>query len=146
MTKHKTIAPKERTRRLTLEMFGNYTIEVVVSTDIQKSVMKRGIGVHQHFEAMHCGADNLFSFIFLPEKARAGIVAHEVFHCVWHVFRSIGADLENEIVAYMLSYLVDEIMALIANTKRPPRPKRTAVPRTKYRTMCQPDITGKYFL
>lgn len=130
---------KERSRTLIIDLFANYTVTIVTSDNIHQSAEKRGIIATASWEAMHCGASSgLFSYIFLPDKARADIIAHESFHCVWHIMKMIGAEHENEVMAYTLSYLVGEITAFIQNEKRPRRPKTPARgPLSK--TLCHTD-------
>lgn len=53
--------------------------------------------------------DDLKSFIFLTSDSDAGTVAHEAWHCVSRMLEASGAELDDEVVAYHLGYLVRRI-------------------------------------
>lgn len=69
--------------------------------------------------AMHCstGKDGA-SFVIVKYGASAGVIAHECWHAVHAMLKYVGADLDNEIVAYYLDHLVDKAYAL-ANPQPP---------------------------
>ena len=50
--------------------------------------------------------------IFLVYNTDAGTIAHECWHCVKRMFEYVGAHLDNELVAYTLGYLVNEVNKL----------------------------------
>jgi hypothetical protein len=117
---------KERSLNLTVQPFG-YRVKVIVSNNVHLSAHKRipGIQIDDSWAACHCGITNqLVSFIFLPSNVTAGTIAHEVFHCTWHIMRQIGADHENEVMAYTLSYLVDEIAHFVRGKKTKNRKRK----------------------
>lgn len=118
MAKEKAKKIKERRTTIRINPFF-YTVEVYVSDDIRESARKVGIETNVNWEALHAGAENrLLSMIFLPEDAEPGTIAHECFHCVWHIMRQIGAEFENEVMAYTLTYLVTQVMDFAYRTKR----------------------------
>jgi len=47
--------------------------------------------------------------LFFKRDNSDGIIAHEAWHAVFSMFEWAGAELDNEMVAYHLSYLVDRI-------------------------------------
>lgn len=101
---------RERTKQLDINPF-NYTVIIVLTNDIQKSGAKRGVKLNPHVGAYHSAAADgaLASQIVLPFNTDWAIVAHEAFHCVWNIMHCIGAQLEDEVMAYTLSYLLAEI-------------------------------------
>lgn len=102
---------KERIKRLDIDPF-NYTAYIVITNSVQQSAAKRGAPVGEVVGAFHMTPDNgaLTSQIVLPVDADPSVVAHEAFHCVWHIMQSIGAQMENEVMAYTLTYLITEIL------------------------------------
>jgi hypothetical protein len=110
---------KERTKTIIINPF-DFAVKVIVSNDVHASAHKRGIQTSEPWHAMHAGVVNrLMSLIFLPLKAGPDVVAHEVFHCAWHIMKSVGAEFENEVMAYTMSYLVAEILAFVQGKKSP---------------------------
>lgn len=51
----------------------------------------------------------LQGWIILGRKPNEGTIAHEVSHAVRHIMTSIGAGLDDEIVAYHQDYIVRKI-------------------------------------
>lgn len=50
------------------------------------------------------------SYIVLRYDARVGHIVHESYHCICTMFKWVGAEQEEELFAYHLDYLVDEII------------------------------------
>lgn len=48
-------------------------------------------------------------WVFLPFKAKPDTDAHEAFHAVRHMLMYAGVELDNELFAYHLGYLVREM-------------------------------------
>jgi hypothetical protein len=48
----------------------------------------------------------------LKPNVTEGTIAHESWHAILNMLVRVGADLDNEVVAYHLGYLVDEIVKL----------------------------------
>ena len=46
-------------------------------------------------------------YIFVPWKRSSGTDAHEAYHAVRHLLGQQGIEMENEVVAYHLGYLVE---------------------------------------
>jgi len=119
---------KERARTFVIPLF-DYSVTVVVTNDIQASVDKHlpGVEVDGMTHACHCGVtNNMQSFIFLPTTASAGTIAHESFHCVWQLVQQIGAEPDNEVIAYTLSYLVNRITGMVGEAR--PKQRHKSVP------------------
>lgn len=110
----------------------NYDLIVVVSDSIQQSRTNRNdiLGYYEpddHHGAMHCYVGHQ-SYIFLNYGADIGTIAHETFHFIWRLMQWIGAEHNNEVMAYHLGYYVREIAKFIysasANKKLPSNVKR----------------------
>ncbi len=91
----------------------NYDLVVVVSDSVTKSRANRNelLGFYEpdeHHAAMHCWVGHM-SYIFLPYAADIGSVAHEVFHFVWRLMQWIGAEHNNEVMAYHQGHYTREI-------------------------------------
>lgn len=50
-----------------------------------------------------------FSYLFINSNASSGTISHECYHAICNLFKYIDAEHEEEMFAYHLSYLVDEI-------------------------------------
>ena len=107
----------------------NYLVRVILTNNVTISRVGRSHILGDWYAdgstaAIHCGVpDASISYIFLPFKADVGYVAHEVSHCLWRLMNFIGAEHENEIMAYHQGYLVRKIWEFIGQTGVPKRRK-----------------------
>lgn len=94
-----------------------YTVKVVVTNNVYTSGVKHLPGQpppNELWFAFHTGVPGRsLSLIVLPLEAGVSTISHEAFHCVWEIMQHIGADHENEVMAYTLGYLVREIAAFM---------------------------------
>ena len=98
-------------------VFG-YNIYAVYTEDIQTSRDKRANLIGALDEVLLPTVDGMHSYnklntegwIFFTPFSSTGTIAHECFHALWQMFEYFGANLENEIVAYHLGYLLDIIL------------------------------------
>ncbi len=96
----------------------NYHIDVVYTDNISESREARNHLIGAQDEVLHRYVDGLHSynkqepkgFIFFTEKSSVGVIAHEVFHAIWRMFKYIGAKHENEVFAYHLSWILDRVL------------------------------------
>lgn len=54
--------------------------------------------------------------IYLPSLVSMGVIAHEVFHAVWMILRTMGvepSEESNEIYAYLIEFYTNEIIKII---------------------------------
>lgn len=121
-----------------------YTIHVVLTSDVSQS-MKRIEDAHagsspvQDFsvlgnpEAMHLSfaGDNDNSWIIFSRNPSAGTIAHESWHAVRRLMRVVGAELENETVAYHLGYIVNRIVKDIKESNEKTDNKKRVEPSTR---------------
>lgn len=111
---------KEKLHKLDIAPF-NYEVNIVLTENIADSRIKRNrtLGSVSKDDltgtvALHCAVhDKPISYIFLPFESDIGYVAHECFHCVWRIMKFIGAEHENEVMAYTLGYLVRQATRFI---------------------------------
>ncbi len=70
--------------------------------------------------ALVCGIDKNSGLVYLLLNfdAGAGTVAHEAWHVVHHMMTRVGAELDNEVVAYHLAYLVRSITGFQIDTRK----------------------------
>lgn len=99
--------PKERVKRLKLPAFLDYKITVVLTDNVAKT-SERTFRDTDAGQAMHFWKHGESTLIF-PHKPEAGIIAHECWHCIFRLFKFAGAEIENEIAAYHLGWLVDQV-------------------------------------
>lgn len=107
---------KERVTKIVFPVFSGYEVYVCISDDIVASRQKRD----GYFGEKFTGGDALglhsyplgstgISWLFFPIIVRPGTVAHESWHCIFRMMSWVGADIENEVVAYHLGYLVEKV-------------------------------------
>ena len=97
---------------ITFPVFAMYRVYIVMTDDLQKSYDGRIFEERDlsNSDALSVGLrEHANSVIFLKRGCSAGDVAHESWHTVRRILLLIGAELEDEIVAYLLDYLVNEI-------------------------------------
>jgi hypothetical protein len=98
-----------------------YIIHVVVTDDFPKAM--KALDIRNNGRMENAGAITFTpapnydgeSYIFIRKKGRSGErhgqlineIAHESWHVVRQMFRRAGAELENELVAYHLGYIVE---------------------------------------
>lgn len=98
-------------------VFG-YKLYVVMTDNIKKSRKRikalpkyeKGT-VSKWVDGLHSFDDgNAESFIFFYPETSPGVIAHEVFHFLWRMFKYYECEFDNETYAYHLSYTLDEIL------------------------------------
>ena len=107
--------PRSRNRFTIIEfpVFSNYWVHVEFASDIQAATKKYPatscIDNLEYTEALTVHSNEDCSFIFLKPNASAGTIAHESYHAIKRMFDIMDVKKQNEVVAYHLGYLVDEI-------------------------------------
>ena len=103
---------------ITFPIFGyefrvNYTDSIQKTRDKDNLVLgalKSELG--EYVDGLHSNNKrHPYSYIYFTPKTSIGVIAHEVFHAIWRMFKYIGAKNENEIFAYHLSHTLDEILS-----------------------------------
>jgi hypothetical protein len=114
----------EVTKRFQFKEF-EYTVNIVLTEDIQASENKIadrwGFASQKLSDGcmgLHIGIGGKgVSYVLLKFRTDFQSVVHESFHVVWRLFRHIGADFEEEVMAYCLDHVVGEIESLYFSTK-----------------------------
>jgi|SRR5208337_1162812 len=106
-----------------------YHVKIIITESVVKSRQARteGLGPYEKEDtnpaAMHTGVKGKnWSYLFFRFNPGIGDVSHECFHCIWRLMRWIGADLENEVVAYHLTYLTEEVWKFAKSVEDLPDP------------------------
>jgi hypothetical protein len=109
--------PKDRQFTIPLPHF-NYDVKVVFTDDFKAFALKRKwTKFHEQIRddgrtvnGYHCSnPEESTSWILLKHDPAIGTIVHETFHVVWRIMKHIGADLENEVMAYHNGYIVKKI-------------------------------------
>jgi hypothetical protein len=106
---------QEKIQVVKFPVFNKYPITIIKTTSIKKSVNKRSkiLGETIDDDSLYNGLtiepeDNSV-FIFITHKATLNTIVHESYHAIKSMMRYIGADEDEEVVAYHLGYLVQKI-------------------------------------
>lgn len=117
MKKPVTVLHEDRRQTIKLPHF-NYTVEVSYTEDFKRYALKRGwkkfyeqIKDDERSVTGYHGKNPEYcqSWIMFGPDPSIKTIAHEVFHTVWNIMKHIGAEFENEVMAYHMGYLVQEI-------------------------------------
>lgn len=114
---------KEKKVSLVIDTYGNYEVVIIITDDIQKSRdrLNDEIGficdLEIDVDGLHSyNSSQMKSYILVNSDSTNGVIAHESFHCVSRIMRCIGGKLSRkseESYAYLLTYIVDTIQAII---------------------------------
>ncbi len=96
----------------------NYQIDVVYTDNISESRQARNYLIGAPDSELSKLVDGLHSYneltprgvIFFTKETTIGVIAHEIFHAIWRMFKYIGAKNENEVFAYHLSWILDRVL------------------------------------
>lgn len=106
----------------------HYKIHLILTDDVKRAREKINHLVGEYdgedVVAMHSYDENDFeqSWVILPHWANPGLVAHEAFHGVMRIFKCMDAEMEEEVFAYTLQYLVKEIIKVQFTTSLKEKP------------------------
>lgn len=109
MTKKSTF--KEIKKTIKIDVFP-YEVVIVVSNDVKQSRTNRnkifGETRLEQAAAIHSTIQSGFSFIFLKHDAPPWVISHEACHAAWEIMDFIGAEHNNEVMAYLNSFVVEQ--------------------------------------
>lgn len=104
---------KESTANFYFPVFSTYEVHVILTDNVMDSRRLRdcylGPSDSERPPRALCESRPGHSWLFIHNKADQGTIAHESFHCVFALLNFIGARLDNEIVAYHLQYVVNQV-------------------------------------
>lgn len=119
---------KERIKTLTIPTLLNYRIDIIVTNDLVKTrdkILKYNdvpTPSNADFGAMHIFIKKsklADSYLLFPEKSDVNTISHECWHCIRHLFYDwTGAELDHEMVAYHLAYLVQEVYNFVVKKRK----------------------------
>lgn len=107
----------QQERKVSFPVFG-YSIYIIYTDNIEQSRKLKCNEIGAMDELMGPYVDGLHSynniepdgFVFFRPDSTMGTITHECFHAIHRLFKWIGAKVENEIMAYHLGYLVDQVV------------------------------------
>lgn len=105
----------ERRKQCIIQAFGDYKVSLIVTTNLHESMKRR----HIPFEPNDSHTSGLHSFgggnstIMVTENAAIKTIAHECWHAVREIFSWTEAKMDNELVAYCLGYLTEQLYNLV---------------------------------
>jgi hypothetical protein len=111
------IRKQDKIKSVKFPILSNYEIKIVITHDFQKAYKKfkhlRDIEPREEADAItaHIREKNL-SYIFLKYGSSTGVMAHEAFHAIQFMLKDHDIEMVDEIGAYHLDYLVNEIVEL----------------------------------
>ena len=133
-------SPKKSKSRFTIiefPVFSNYWIHAEFASDIAAATKKYpstecvGEEALDTYEALTIHVEENCSFIFLKPNASAGTIAHESYHAIKRMFDVMDVKKQNEVVAYHLGYLVDQITKFRSQRCKVPKPRRVSKQKSK---------------
>lgn len=98
---------KMRTHRHKIQfpIFGEFHIRVSFVADVVAESKKLSAEVSP-LSIAYTVLETGKAHIVLAHHADAETIAHEAFHAVWALMKYVGAELEDEVVAYHLGHVV----------------------------------------
>lgn len=95
----------------TFPIFSKFRVRVILTEDLANSAGQRigGCSLDGSVDAACYHTKKGWSYLFLNPKADEGTIVHEAWHVIFEIMDYVGAKIENEVVAYHLGYLVNEI-------------------------------------
>lgn len=106
---------KEERFVLKLSAF-EYQVHVTITTDVLATAHDINTRMGNEPYPFACSAVSfhrgLNSYVVLPWKRNVQHIVHEAFHVIWNVLKCIGAEPDEEIVAYHLDYIVGQMYAM----------------------------------
>lgn len=107
----------EQEYKIDFPIFG-YEFICVYTDSIQISRDKRNVvlgaledKLSEDVDGLHSNNKSISSsFVFFTPFTSVGVIAHEIYHAIRTMLDWIGAKEEEEVVAYHLSYSLDEIL------------------------------------
>ena len=113
---------KSRVKVITFPVLCDYIVHVEVTTDMKATFKKYKTPREDWKEEYDNGnaftsraKSNPVTFIFVRPNVSTGTIAHECWHAVVNIFEYVGANIDNELMAYHLGYLTNEVFQLVRN-------------------------------
>ena len=109
---------KDKVKTVKFSVLNDYKVKIVLTRDLDKALLsfKHTVDVPSGGETtggitVHVDKERI-SYIFIPYGSSTGSMAHEAYHAIQHMLEDCSIELTNEVVAYHLGYLMNEIVDL----------------------------------
>lgn len=91
--------------------FSDYDVTIIFTSDIKAVAKSHKARASKNTAACFITkrVAPLSGWLVFNRNPSANEIAHEAWHCIFHLMSAVGAKLEDEVVAYHLGYLVGEI-------------------------------------
>lgn len=107
---------RERKKTIKFPVWSDYTVHVIITQDfITSAKFHCDEDIKTSYKALtvHIGDDNdsetKESFIFLTPDCDISSLVHECWHVIFHMMTYFEAKFEDEVVAYHLGYLTQQV-------------------------------------
>lgn len=107
---------RERQKTIKFPVWSDYTVRIIITRDFATSAKMHcdsDVEISCKALTIHIGDDNdsetKQSFIFLMPDCDVDSLVHECWHVVYRMMDYFGASLEDEVVAYHLGYLTQQV-------------------------------------
>jgi len=98
-------------------VFG-YAFTIIRTDNVERTAKRLGGHVPGAFAQFIERQDNpMRGYLVFSLDPEPGHIAHESFHAVWNMLKGVGAELDDETVAYHLDHLVSHIHKFIKKEK-----------------------------
>ena len=112
------MSKKDKIKTVKFSVLNDYKVKIVLTRNLDKALKsyKHTTDVNSGGETtggitVHVDCERL-SYVFIPYGSSTGSMAHEAYHAIRHMLEECSIELENEVVAYHLGYLMNEIVDL----------------------------------
>lgn len=117
MRRHFRERKGDKVKTVTFPVFSNYRVIVVFTHSFEKAYKRfehtKGAEPLQNAQGITCHIhDTELSYIFILYGEDTGVMVHEAYHAIRHMFEEHNIEMTNENVAHHLGYLVNEIVEL----------------------------------
>lgn len=141
--------PKDRTLSIPLPHF-NYKVVIAFTDDFKAFAKKKKWEKFyeqikndgRNVSGYHCSnPEDGVAWILLRHDPKIETIVHETFHTVWRMMKFIGAEFENEVMAYHNGYIVRKITDNLFHHDENYKDMREFVKVKKELTNLEPETT-----
>lgn len=96
---------------LRFPVFANYDVTVIFTDNIRAVARRHNGRVSKNTAACFITKRSapLSGWLVFSRLPNPDEIAHESWHCIFHLLKTVGAEIEDEVAAYHLGYLVGKI-------------------------------------
>jgi len=117
----------EKHKKIRINPFG-YDVHIIVTSNFDYSLDKRNLPRSRDFEGYALGLHHktsvydTYCHLLFKYNATMDIIIHESFHAVWNLMKCIGAEPEEEVIAYTLDHIATEVAKFVTKVGDLPKP------------------------